>query len=262
MALATQIGLQRAGVGARVGQFPPGDRVQRPPVPLVVHEADQQREELPAVVLLGRLHVAPPAELVDAGGQEQDDLTRIGVAAEARGECQVGHVGGGEQRRPGAEAQARNRDRRALPGKPAQRGPDLGDLAPAEPEGRQALELWHEHQPVAPGEEPAETHEIGMATARRGQTVHEQERPARRTRPIKVCDETAAIRRHGRFLDAHLIEERREPGLGVWPHQRQRQAQRRAQPNEERDADQRRRDHRTEQPAPPPARGRWVHDAL
>ena len=103
---------------------------------------------------------------------------------------------------------------------------------------------------MARGEEPGEPHEIGMATARRREPVHEQERPAWRTRPVEVGDETAVVRRHGRFFDADLIEERREPGLGVRPHQGQRQAQRRAQPNEEGDADQRRHDHRAEQPAP------------
>jgi hypothetical protein len=82
--------------------------------------------------------------------------------------------------------------------------------------------------------------------------VHEQERAARRRRPIQIRDEAApTVDVDGQLLDDHLGVERRQPALGSGQRQRQRQAQSRADPGEQRDTEQQPGDRAADQPELP-----------
>jgi hypothetical protein len=168
--------LDRAGVVERVGELPPGDRGDPFPVGRVVDEAGQQREELPAVVLLLLPVMSDPPEPVSARRDEDDDVAEIGVAAEAPRQAETRKVGGGQEGRPRAEAEARDADRprRARRGQVLERRPGLRHLATAEAEGRQALELGNDDQLPVAREKAREPDQLGMAPAGPREPVDEE----------------------------------------------------------------------------------------
>jgi len=68
--------------------------------------------------------------------------------------------------------------------------------------------------------------------------VDEDQRSARRRGAVQVGDELPTVGRHGDLLDAHIVEERGEPGLAAWQRQRQRQADGRSPPHEQPEREQ------------------------
>ena len=96
-----------------------------------------------------------------------DHVSEIGVATKASHPRQAIRVGGGHQGRSRPEAEPGHGDRCAPATEIGERGSDLVDLAPAQAEAREAVEVGgHDDVPV-PREEPGESHQLGMAVSRR-----------------------------------------------------------------------------------------------
>src|SRR5262249_49622373 len=83
---ATQPGLETRRVGGRIVELLPRDRVEQLAIDVDLDEADEQRQQLPAVVWLLPLYVPLAAEAVDARRSVGDDVSQVGVAAEAANE--------------------------------------------------------------------------------------------------------------------------------------------------------------------------------
>jgi len=185
---------------------------------------------------------------VHARGEVHDDVAQIGITSEARGQRELGGVGGGEQRGASAEAEARDADRRAARAEEPQRRADLDDLASAQPERREAFELRDEHEQAVPGEQPGEADELGVAATRAGESVDEEQRGAWHGRPVEIGGQGAALDLHQDLVELHRIEKGCEQPFCARQRQVQRQAQGRSDPSEPRGTEQRRDDRHACQP--------------
>jgi hypothetical protein len=96
--------LEVAGVLFGVGEPPFGDAAEEAAVLVMLDEAAQQGQQLPAIVRERRLEIAAPLELMRAGRDVDDDMPEVGIAPEAANDPQGGQIGGGQEGRPGAEA--------------------------------------------------------------------------------------------------------------------------------------------------------------
>src|SRR5207249_4688571 len=121
----------------------------------------------------------------------RDDRAQVGVAAEAPGQTNARPLGGREEGRPGAEAEAGDRNGTREPRRVVQRRDHGRDLGAVEPERGQPLELRDEGQLTVAREELGQSRQIRLATTRRREAVHEQDRATRVRRAIEVGGDCA-----------------------------------------------------------------------
>src|SRR6267378_3014914 len=223
LSVPTERRRERGRVDAGILELSARDGAEQRAVPLALDEADQQRQELPPVVLFLLLHVASPAERVDARRDVGDHVLQIGVAAEAADERDLGVGGRRQQRRTGAEAETRNADGRAEPAKVAEGVADLVDLGAVQPEGDQALELRHEHELAVSSQQAGEPDQLGVSPTRTRKAVHEQQRGARRDRSVDIRLNRPTPGGQDDLLTNRIRKEQRERRFGGRKHQAQRQ---------------------------------------
>jgi len=225
--------LRRRG---RVGELALGDSGEPRAVGGALDEADEQGQELPAVVLLLPPLVALLVEGEDARRDVGDHVAQVGVAAEAARQAHGRQVGGGHQGGAGPEAEAGDRDRPVPePGQVAHAGADVLHLVAAQPERGQPLQLRDQDLLARAGEEPGQAHQLGMAPPVPRQAMHEQDAPARGPArgPVEVGLEPSTLDRQGDALAHGLPADPCEPAVQARCRQRHREGEGRPETQEQ-----------------------------